>query len=63
LFGAAGPAATNDCSSKNKAGEQRIEDHHGDKTGLDHFDVAAVVHCVEINSNEYSLKDTSYVSS
>jgi len=52
LFGAAGPATPNDCSSKNKTGKERIEDHHGNKTGLDHFDVAAVVHCVEINSNE-----------
>ena len=53
-FGAAGPTTSNDCSSKNNTGEESIEDHHGNETGLDHFDVAAVVHCVEIKTNEYS---------
>ena len=53
LFGTASPTTSNDGSSKKKADKDRVEDHHGNETGLNHFDVAAVVHCVERNLSEY----------
>lgn len=53
-FGAAGPHTPNDGSSKEQNGGNRVDDHHGNKTTLDGLDVVAVVHCVEINSGEYS---------
>ena len=62
LFSAAGPHTDNDIASKDENGTDGVDDHHGNKTTFNRFDVTAVVQLCRFQlSAENGQTQSNYV--